>query len=53
MANCMLKPREISTLLLFNSKAKELIDSSLVKEKKEINPRINFVWKLNEDKAHV
>lgn len=45
----MLKPREISTLLLFNSKAEELIDSSLVKEKKEINPRINFVWKLNED----
>ena len=48
MGNCMLKPREISTLLLFNSKAEELIDSSLVKEKKEINPGVNFEWKLNE-----
>ena len=45
----MLQPLEVKMLVLFNSKADELINSSLAKETKTIKPYITFEWKQNEE----
>jgi hypothetical protein len=40
---------DIDIIKLFNSKAKRLLNSTLVKESKEKRTGINFRWNLNKD----